>query len=96
MILQAYSVFDTATGMFFAPMVLHNDQAAIRSCIVAMDDTILGQFPEQFTLFHVGQWDGNTGVFTPNEHRVVSNIASLVKKVIPEVNPVSQTLEFEE
>jgi len=78
MILKSYSVFDSATGVFTTPFMVHNDQAAMRSCVSAMDGTLFGEFPEQFSLFHIGEFETASGVYSPSEHRLVTNLSSLV------------------
>jgi len=64
--LQAYSVFDSKAKFFVKPFYCANDMVALRLFASAASDRALdiGKFPTDFSLFHVGEWDDDSGTFT--------------------------------
>ena len=72
MILFAYSWYDTKLKMYNSPNFLINDGAAHRQVEAMANDpgTEIGKFPNDFSLFKVGSFDTENGVFTPLEGKV--------------------------
>jgi hypothetical protein len=56
---NAYSFKDQKAGTYSDPYYAINDATASRSFSQACDtpDTMLNQYPEDFSLFKVGEWD---------------------------------------
>lgn len=65
MILKAYALFDEKAGAFALPFFCQNHSIAIRMVQeVGMDlNTTVGRHPNDFILYHVGEWDDQVGQF---------------------------------
>ena len=63
MILFAYSVYDEKVSTFGTPFFAATNPAAIRMFTDLANDpnTTVGRHPEDFTLYHVGQFDDSSG-----------------------------------
>lgn len=63
MITQAFSVFDTAAGVYSPPFFSITKGLAIRmfSDMAKDPKTSIGQHPNDFTLFALGEFDDNSG-----------------------------------
>lgn len=62
--LHIYSVYDQAAGAFITPFFQQNDGLAIRAFqgLVNSDDkNNVSQYPDQFTLFKIGEFDDLEG-----------------------------------
>lgn len=95
--LNAYSIFDSAVGAFGTPVFVQNDLVAKRSCLGAMNTDVYGMFPDQFTLFRIGEFDSETGSMIPCPPVSVINFASLkAQNSVSKPVVVSESLKFEE
>lgn len=58
-----YSIKDAKTG-FMTPVLEQGDPAALRnfSAAVSQGDCIMHQYPNDFALYKVANWDTDTGV----------------------------------
>lgn len=63
MILNCYSVYDTASKMYDRPFFAQADGMALRSFgdIAVNAEHPIGQHPEDYSLFKIGVWDDNKG-----------------------------------
>ena len=63
MILNIYSIFDSATKSYNTPFFMQNDELAIRALknLVNDDSTDVCKFPDQFILFKLGEFNDSTG-----------------------------------
>lgn len=68
MISNLFCVYDLAAGMYLDPFVAPSIEFAIRSFREAANDPDhqFSRFPEDYTLFHIGEFDGETGIINPN------------------------------
>jgi len=77
MITQIFSVYDSKTKAYFPPMYFPTIGAAIRT----MEDTLLDQdnqitrHPEDYTLFHIGEWNDENATITMLKTAVKIGIA---------------------
>jgi len=95
--LKAYSIFDSAVGAFGTPVFVQNDLVAKRSCLGAMNTDVYGMFPDQFTLFRIGEFDQECGKMIPCEPVSVINFAVLkAQAAVSEPVVPSESLKFEE
>lgn len=95
--LNAYSIFDSAVGAFGSPVFVLNDSVAKRSCLGAMSTEVYGMFPDQFTLFRIGEFDPDVGKLIPCEPVSVINFAVLKSQAeVSKPVVVSNSLQFEE
>ena len=63
-----YSIFDKKAKTYASPFPALNDSVAIRMVSVsATGESLLAQYPEDFSIFRVGTFSEETGVFSPND-----------------------------
>lgn len=72
MILRMYSIYDGAVSAYLKPFFSDHKANAIRAFIQLVNDkgnldNAIAQHPDQFTLFEIGIFDSNSGVFVPHE-----------------------------
>ena len=67
MILNMYSVFDVKSKIYHPPQFCHNQEHALRYFSMQFKDTnsVMAQYPEDFQIFHVGQYDDSTAEIQP-------------------------------
>lgn len=72
MIQKAYSIYDSKAEAYSRPFFAINKAMAIRSFqdIAADQQHPIGQHPEDYTLFEIGQWDDTT-----SELKNITNIS---------------------
>lgn len=64
--INAYSVKDSKSGTFGNPFYAQNDALASRSFEQASNDpqTTINAYPEDFSLYRIGNFDDQSGEFT--------------------------------
>lgn len=67
--LNAYTIFDVASGTYMRPFFAGADGEATRGFKdLALDaDHAIGQHPEDYTLYRVGNWNDTTGKMAGEE-----------------------------
>ena len=85
MITMMFSVFDSKAAVFGTPFFMQREAAAIRAFSDLANDpqTMVGKHPEDFALFHVGDFDDDTAGFNSVKPRNLVTAASMVKATIP-------------
>lgn len=80
MIIKAFSLLDTKTGMFNLPFFLSHEGAAIRAVIDLGGDmnTTVGRHPADFQLYYIGWFDDQTGIMTPDKQIAYGTVLSLM------------------
>jgi len=80
MILQIYSVRDNKAGTFSRPFFEHTDAAAVRAFTTAARDnqSQISQFPDDFELHKIGEFDDATAIFVDNCPKFIVNAATLL------------------
>lgn len=65
MILNVYSVYDSAAECYMQPFFLQSKGQAIRSFTDAVNDPSHGfsKYPDDYTLFELGSYDDSKGTF---------------------------------
>lgn len=79
--MQLYSVYDKKGDEYSSPFKAHTHGDASRSITSTLmkGGTMLNQFPEDYVLYYVGDFNVTTGLLTPLESPVhVANIAILL------------------
>lgn len=68
MLLNVYSIFDAKLAVFNTPFFARANGEAIRSFSDLVHDsrTTVAQHPEDFSLFHIGQYDDEKGCLLPS------------------------------
>lgn len=66
MIKKAFSIHDTKSGIYNSPFYAHTIGEAERMFkeLTLDEKTQVSKHPEDFDLFHVGEYDDNSGTFT--------------------------------
>ena len=82
MILKAYTVFDVAAGVYDRPFFAHSDKVALRSFadIAVNKDHPIGQHPEDYSLFAIGEYDDNTGVIKGRDRECLATALEMVSQ----------------
>ena len=64
---KLYCVHDWKSGLFSKPVHDHDDNIAIRNFVSAVSaaEGALAEYPEDFGLYRVGEFDDETGMFEP-------------------------------
>jgi len=65
--LQMFAIFDKKALAYANPFYYHQKGQALRALEDSVNDpqSPLNKHPEDFTLFHIGEWDDRTGLVTP-------------------------------
>lgn len=94
MIRPIYSIRDIKTRVYDQPMCFHNDESAMRSVRNMMHKVpTLSDYPEDFQLFQVGQFDDATGEVVPGTVNLVCSLLDLSDKRQESVNNELQESE---
>lgn len=74
MIRAVCAVFDSAVNAYGQPIFVPAVGAALRSFIdeVNSPDSAMGRHPEDYVLFHLADYNDETGEFLPTERGIVS------------------------
>ncbi|AXL14733.1 nonstructural protein [Microviridae sp.] len=81
--MKLYAVGDLKAQCFTAPVVRRNDQVAMRdmSFLVNEKENQYAQFPEDYIMVRLGEWNETTGQIELEDQPVtICNLASLVKE----------------
>lgn len=80
MMVEIFAVFDAVADRFIDPFPAPNVGVALRgfeeACLV--EGSQFSKHPEDYSLFHVGTWDGETGVLTGQEGRKIAMASTYV------------------
>lgn len=79
---KLFSIFDTKSRVFLAPFVARSTVDAQRQIAASFKDpqmreTPVGQNPEDFELYTVGDFDDETGVISPVSNGFVCSLDTL-------------------
>jgi len=87
--LRLYCIYDSKAEQFSPPQVYHNDMLALRAFegIVNDDKMLIKKYPEDFTLYYVGNLDDSDGRYY-TEDCDKSRIPVMVGRAIEYVQPV--------
>lgn len=85
MIYPVYSIRDSRTG-FMSPTLDQNDDAAARNFLFAVKNSrdVMGGFPDEFSLYRLGAFNTESGVFEPESVpvHVASGSGAFVSKEV--------------
>ncbi len=72
-----FTVYDSAASFFLEPFFAPSIEFAIRGFrdAVNMEGHQFAKHPQDYTLFHVGQWNGTDGVLEPSATAVNLGVA---------------------
>lgn len=91
MIKQVYAVRDVKTEIFLSPHFMHTHGEAERSFTQAVRDSDrnnpLSQFPNDYDLYHVGEYDDHNGLLKPvTPPTLIVNGGSVANDRVPQQN----------
>lgn len=68
MLVQVFSVFDVKAKSYLKPFFVPNEDVAKRAIKDVMSDELseFARNPEDYVLYHIGEWDDQSGVITPD------------------------------
>ena len=68
--MNMYSIWDVKAGVYHRPCFLENDIVAkrmFRATLRIKEESLLREFPDDFALCRLGEWDEKTGKLMRNE-----------------------------
>jgi hypothetical protein len=82
MVSFAFSFFDSKAGYFSPPFFYPHRGQAIRTAIDLGSDpnTQIGRYPSDFSLFEIGTFDDQTGLFAPVTPLSLGVVSALLPK----------------
>lgn len=92
--LKAYAVYDTKVKNYTRPLYHRNAAEAIRGFEAECNnpESQLNKFPQDFTLFEIGEWDDETAILTADiAHVSLGNALTFIKgQNISNITQISQ------
>lgn len=81
MITNAYSIHDTKSETFNPPFYQKNAGEAIRSFTKIVNDknSVLNEFPEDYVLVEIGQWDDEKGLLMSGDHKILGTASQYIR-----------------
>lgn len=63
---EIFAIFDSAAGAFLTPWTAQTIEVALRRfrAALAQEESDFSRFPEDYTLFHVGTFDKESGLIS--------------------------------
>lgn len=91
MMLSIFAVFDSKAAVFGTPFFDQQEASAIRNFSDAVNDSsnpnnMWHKHPEDFSLFHLGEFDNNSGELVPNIPKSLVTASALFKLKSEEIN----------
>nr|QJB19633.1 MAG: nonstructural protein [Microvirus sp.] len=86
--LNVYSAYDAKSELFMSPFMAVNDGTAVRlfGGVVRDSNTLVGQYPDDFQLFHLATFDDKTGAYESIAPAKLIVAASSLVGVLPTVS----------
>lgn len=83
MVLQMFVILDAKSGAYAPPFFAFNAAVAQRNVAAAVQsgDSLIAKFPEDYTLYAIGQFDDATAEVRSGPPQAVCNLSSLREKV---------------
>ena len=77
-----YMVFDTAAAIYMGPIIHRTDGEALRDfeAVSTNADTKIGQNPEDFSLYRVGEFNDHDGILVPLDKVCLATALEMVAK----------------
>lgn len=71
--MQIFAIYDHVARTYTTPFFQHNKEMAIRAFgnMTSNDQTQYGQNPEDYTLWHIGEYDDETADITPMKDNLI-------------------------
>lgn len=83
MIQQVFSIFDAKAKAFGQPFFAFNGSVAMRTVAAVARDgqSLVSKFPEDYQLYHIGQFNDETALLEAVSPTVVCAVVSLTERV---------------
>jgi hypothetical protein len=81
--LNVYAIYDNTAKAYMQPFYMHNHALAVRAFtdqVNSEQDNPIKNHPDQFTLFHIGEFDDKTGNLELREHQSLGKALSYKKE----------------
>lgn len=78
-----YCILDEISGIYYEPLVMDTDAAMMRDIgysLMSLNDVPVKQYPKDFAVYRIGEWDCHTGKVIPTDHERICCIADLLPK----------------
>lgn len=84
MILKIYSLFDEKAKMYSQPFYMAHDGLALRAFGDLVEDkkTTVSRYPVDFTMWKLGEFDDNTGIFDCKKPEYLAKAIDFVKSEV--------------
>jgi hypothetical protein len=81
-VVSLFSVFDSRSDSFCTPFFESNNDLAIRAVLSLLrEDSFIATFPHDFSLYHLGEFDYETGKLTPlDQPELILSSLDIVKE----------------
>ncbi len=75
---MVFAVFDSKVGAYLLPFFSRNRAVALRSFTTAVQDvnSDFHRYAADYTLFEIGVWEPEKGIYTPHETKLSLGLAS--------------------
>ncbi len=75
---MVFAVFDSKVGAFLLPFFSRNRAVVLRSFTTACQDqgSDFNRYAGDYTLFEIGEWEPEKGIYTPHEAKLNLGLAS--------------------
>lgn len=82
---QIFCVYDSAAEQYTEPFYAPTHHFALRNFrrLVNEPGHQFNTYPEDYTIYHIGEYDGDTGVITPQDPRSLG-VAVTFKEITPD------------
>lgn len=80
--MNMYSIWDVKAGVYHRPCFLENDIVAKRMfrATLRLKESLLREFPEDFALCRIGEWDEKTGKVKQDEIKNLGFASEFIDK----------------
>ena len=93
-----FSIYDSKAKSYLPPFHMPNDDMALRVFQDCVSDPnhAFGKHPEDYTLFHLGSFDDETGIIFCELVEAIANGITLVNPAAAEETPNRQLVDVQE
>lgn len=79
--LRLYAIYDLISGIYMPPFTARTDGVVMRDIAAAVSDkkTTLGQHPQDYQVYYVGDFNDMTGLVVPGGRDLICDCITLVK-----------------
>lgn len=80
---KLYTIYDHKADMYLPPVIFKNDEMACRSIAlqIAGDKSMISQFPSDYSIVEIGDWNCDNALISSSGPRVVMTITQALSKI---------------